>query len=484
LPYVPARFAAATLRDGTNPTEESLTVNTAQQSRFSIQQLRNELTGPVLGPGDHGYDESRRVFLPSVDRHPAAIARPADAGEVARVVSLARETGLELAVRGGGHSQAGHGTSDGGIVLDLSGLSALEIDADERVARAAGGLTAGDVTVAAAPSGLAGVFGDTASVGIGGLTLGGGMGYFVRKHGLTIDQLLGAEVVTADGRVLEVDADNHQDLFWAIRGGGGNFGVVTRFDYRLHPVGTVTGGMLALPATPETVAGLVAEVEAAPEELSVIANVLPAPPLPFVPSELVGTPIVLALLVHAGPLEDGERAVAPLRALAEPIADFVRPLPFSDIFAAEGQQVPPRSVVRTFFVDAFDEAAARELLARLRASTAQLAASQIRVLGGATARVASDATAYAHRERRLLLNVAAVYASPEEDAVHRAWADDAAAGLRHGTDGAYVNFVGDEGAARVRAAYPGETWNRLAEIKRRYDPENVFRLNQNIRPAA
>ena len=350
--------------------------------------------------------------------------------------------------------------------------------------RAAGGLTSGEVTGAAAPHGLAVGFGDTGSVGIGGLTLGGGLGYLVRKHGLTIDHLLGAEVVTADGRVLEVDAERDPDLFWAIRGGGGNFGVVTRFDYRLHRVDTVTGGMLALPATPETLAGLVAAADAAPEELSVIANILLAPPLPFVPSELVGKPLLLAQLVHAGPLDAGEQAVAPLRALAQPVADFVRPMHFSEMFPAEEQAPPPRSVVRTFFADTLSEDAARELLGRLQTSTAQLAAAQLRVLGGAVARVPVGATAFAHRQRRVMGNVVAAYVSPAEDPVHRAWADDAAAALRQGTDAAYVSFLGDEGVTRVRAAYPGSTWDRLADVKRRYDPENVFRLNQNVPPAA
>jgi FAD/FMN-containing dehydrogenase len=459
-------------------------VNTAQQFWPSIvEQLRAELTGPVLGPGDHGYEEGRHVFLPSIDRHPAAIVRPADAGEVAYAVAFARESGLQLAVRGGGHSSAGHGTSEGGIVLDLAGLRALEIDAGARIGHVAGGLTSGEVTSAAAAHGLAVGFGDTPSVGVGGLTLGGGMGYLVRKHGLTIDHLLGAEVVTADGRVLEVDAEHSPDLFWAIRGGGGNFGVVTRFDYRLHPVDVVTGGMLALSATPETLAGLVAAADAAPEELSLIANVLPAPPLPFVPPELVGSPLLLVVLVHAGPLDDGEQAVAPFRALAQPVADLVRAMPFPEVFPAEAQGAPPRAVVRTFFSDALDEGAAGELLDRLCSSTALLPAVQIRVLGGAVGRVSSEETAFAHRQRRLMLNVLAVYASPEEDFVHRAWADDAVAALRQGEDGAYVNFLGDEGAERVRAAYPGSTWDRLAEVKRRYDAENVFRLNQNVPPA-
>ena len=456
---------------------------TAQQPRSLLSQLRAQLAGAVIGPGDPGYEAGRRVFLPSVDRRPAAIVQPADAGDVAYAVALARDAGLELAVRGGGHSNAGYGTTEGGIVLDLAGLRGLVIDAGGRVAHAAGGLTSGEVTGAAAPHGLAVGFGDTPSVGIGGLTLGGGMGYLVRKHGLTIDHLLGAEVVTADGRVLEVDAEHDPDLFWAIRGGGGNFGVVTRFDYRLHPVDVVTGGMLALPATPTTVAGLVAEAEAAPEELSLIANVLPAPPLPFVPPELVGRPLVLAVLVHAGRLEDGERAVAPFRALAHPVADFVRPMPFPEVFPAEAQAAPPRSVVRTFFSDVLDEEAAGELLDRLQASTAQLSAAQIRVLGGAVGRVSSEATAYAHRQRRLMVNVAAVYASSDEDHIHQEWVEDTAAALRRGEAAAYANFLGDEGAERVRAAYPGSTWDRLARVKRRYDPENVFHLNQNVPPA-
>jgi FAD/FMN-containing dehydrogenase len=246
----------------------------------------------------------------------------------------------------------------------------------------------------------------------------------------------------------------------------------------------VTGGLLAFPATPETVAGFVAAAEAAPDELSAIANVLPAPPLPFVPPELVGSPLLLAQVVHAGPLDDGADAVAPFRALAQPVADFVRPMPYRELFPEETQPVPPRSVVRTFFSDSLDEPAAQELLDRLQSSTAQLAAAQIRVLGGAVERVPSDATAFAHRQRRLMVNVAAIYASPEEDSVHGAWAQDAAEALRRGEDAAYVNFIGDEGAERVRAAYPGETWDRLAAVKRRYDPENVFRLNQNVPPSA
>src|SRR5215510_2116819 len=269
-------------------------------NELSISELRERFNGRIIAPGDSEYDKARTVFYGGVDRHPAVIIRVANAKEVAQVISLARENGLELAVRSGGHSNAGHSVTEGGIVLDLSGMKDLQIDAKGKTAWAESGLTAADYTSATAAHGLATGFGDTGSVGIGGITLGGGIGYLVRKHGLTVDSLLAAEVVTADGRTRQVDAEHDADLFWAIRGGGGNFGVATRFKFRLHPVETVLGGLLALPATPETLAGFVAAADAAPDELSAIANVLPAPPLPFIPAEHHGKPTVLAMLVHAG----------------------------------------------------------------------------------------------------------------------------------------------------------------------------------------
>jgi FAD/FMN-containing dehydrogenase len=442
------------------------------RERNLLSELRAELTEPVIGPADPTYDEARTVFLPSIDRRPAAIARPVDATEVAVVVGIARERGLELAVRSGGHSGAGHGVSEGGIVLDLARLKALAIDSDARVASAQAGLTAGEVTLAAARHGLAVPFGDAGPVGIGGLTLGGGVGYLVRKYGLTVDSLLAAELVTADGRVLQVDDRSRPDLFWAIRGGGGNFGVVTRFLYRLHPVDVVTGGMLMLPATPETIAAFVAAAEEAPDELSTIANIVPQE----------GHHIVMAMLLYAGSGEAADQSLAPFRSIATPIADLIKPMSYPEIYAAENGGPPPLSVMRTLFTDAIDRDAAAQLLERLRASTAQAAVAQIRVLGGAMARIPTDATAFAHRRRRIMANVAALYASPGEAPVHDAWARETAAALGRGGDAAYVNFLGDEGGERVHAAYPGRTWEQLAEIKHRYDPGNLFHLNQNVPP--
>jgi FAD/FMN-containing dehydrogenase len=448
-----------------------------------IDQLRDRFDGRVTLPGDAGYDQARKVFYGKWDRRPAAVVRPTSAEEVARVVILAAESGAELAVRSGGHSLAGHSASEGGIVLDLSDMTGLDLDLEGRTAWAQGGLTAGAYTAAVGEHGLATGFGDTGSVGIGGLTLGGGVGFLVRKHGLTIDSLLAAEVVTADGQVLQVDADHHPDLFWALRGGGGNFGVATRFKFRLHEVGQIVGGMLLLPGSAEVIEGLAAAGEAAPEELSTIANVMVAPPMPFVPPAAHGRLVVMALMAYAGDAEAGERALAPFRALAEPIADMLQPIPYPGLFEpAEEMEVVEESA-RSLFLDAVDHAAAAAVVEHLQASTAPMAVAQLRVLGGAMARVPAEATAFAHRDRRMMAAVGAVYEHAADRPTHDAWADGLATALRQGEPGVYVNFLSDEGPDRVRQAYPGPTWDRLAEIKRRYDPGNLFRRNQNIPPA-
>jgi FAD/FMN-containing dehydrogenase len=449
---------------------------------ISTPQLQADLDGRVMAPGEPGYDEGRTVFYGGFDRRPAAIVRAANAEDVSRVISLARETGVELAIRSGGHSIPGHSTTEAGIVLDLRDLNELEIDVEGRAAWVGGGVTTGRYTDAAAEHGLATPFGDTGSVGISGLTLGGGVGYLVRKLGLTVDSLLAADVVTADGELLRTDSDSHPDLFWALRGGGGNFGVVTRLQLRLHELDGVVGGMLILPATAETIQGFIAEAEAAPEELSTIAAVMPAPPMPFLPAEQHGRLIVFAVLVYAGEVEAGERAMAPFRALAEPIADMLGPKRYPEIFVPGEEGFHPVGSVRTMYVDTVDRSAAETIVEQLQASTAMMAAVQLRVLGGAAARVADDATAYAHRQSPIMVNVAALFGSPDEAPVHEPWVVGLADALRQDDQGAYVNFLDNEGEERIRAAFPGKTWDRLVAVKRRYDPTNLFRLNQNIPP--
>jgi FAD/FMN-containing dehydrogenase len=450
---------------------------------ISIEKLRADIRGRVIGPDDPEYDEARTVFYGGIDRRPAVIVRVANDADVVRVVSLARETRLELAVRSGGHSIPGHSVSEGGIVLDLADMRAIDIDTASTTAWSEAGVTAVEFASAAHEHGLALGFGDTGSVGIGGITLGGGVGYLARKYGLTIDDLLAADVVTADGEVRRVDADSEPDLFWAIRGGGGNFGVATRFRYRLHPLPTVVGGMLLLPATAESIAGFIAEAEAAPEEFSAIANVMKAPPMPFVPEEAHGKLAIMALVCFAGDAEEGQQVLAPFRALADPLADMVRPIPYPEIYPPEEEGYHPTATAHNMFVDTIGVPQAETILEHVQTSTAMMGVAQLRVLGGAVARVPNEATAYAHRDRRIMVNIAAVYQGPEEAETHLPWLRGFVDAMRQGDDAAYVNFLADEGEARIRSAYPGPTWDRLREIKARYDPTNLFRLNQNIPPA-
>ncbi len=324
-----------------------MTPQTSELVQLDLASIRRSVTGPVIGPDDAEYDAARTVMLGGVDARPAVIVRVADTDDVRAVIRLARETGLDLAVRSGGHSGAAHGTAEGGIVLDVRDLNGLEIDEASRTAWAGSGLTAAEYTIAAAGLGLATGFGDTGSVGLGGITTGGGIGYLVRKHGLTIDSLLAAEIVTADGEVRVVDDDHDPDLFWAIRGGGGNFGVVTRFKFRLHPVPEAVGGMLFLPATADTIAGFVAAAQAAPESLSTIANVMPCPPMPFVPEAQHGKLVIFGLLCWAGPVDEGQAAMAPFRALATPVADMVRPISYPEMYPPAEPDYHPLAISRT-----------------------------------------------------------------------------------------------------------------------------------------
>jgi FAD/FMN-containing dehydrogenase len=451
------------------------------ETDIQISNLRPSLKGKLIGPDDPQYDDARRVFFTGFDRRPAAIVRVGDASDIVRVVTLARETGAELAVRSGGHSRAGDGTSEGGIVLDLSAMNMVEIDADGRAAWAQTGVNAGDYTRATGERGLATGLGDTASVGLGGITLGGGMGFLVRKHGLTIDDVLAAEVVTADGELLEVNEHAHPDLFWALRGGGGNFGVVTRIRLRVHEIDQVVGGMLVLPASAEVITGLVAAADAAPEDLSIIAKVMKAPRLPFIPAEQHGKLVVMARMVYAGEPGAGEKAIAPIRSLAIPIADMVRPIRYPEMYAGPEAPGPAFSVGTNLLLNELSTGGAEAILAHLETATATIAAIEVRVLGGAIARVPDGATAFGHRRAKLMVNIAAMDKRVEER--DETWAAGLAEALSAGvTAPAYVGFIGEEGEDDVRRAYPPETLNRLAQVKRRYDPDNLFHLNLNVTP--
>jgi len=449
----------------------------------TIDELAAAIRGRVIGPDSDDYDTARAVMYGGIDNHPAAIARVRDATDVAALIRVARERELSLSVRSGGHSITGASVVDGGVVVDVRDLTTIELDAAGRTAWAGSGLTAVEFSKAAATHGLAVGFGDTGSVGLGGITLGGGVGYLVRKFGLTIDSLLAAELVTADAAVRTVDADHEPDLFWAIRGGGGNFGVATRFRFRLSEVPAFSGGLLVLPATGETVAAFIAASEAAPEEVTTIANVMPCPPLPFVPEAIHGRLVIFALVACAADDAAAARFLAPFRTIAEPLADMVHPIPYPEIYPPEDDSYHPLAVSRNLFIDRFDLPTAKRIVQTLEASDASLRVAQIRVLGGASARVPNDETAYAHRDRPIMVNVAAFYEGEADKPRRQAWVDEFAAWLSGGDQAAYVNFLSDEGDVRIRAAYPHGTYERLAAIKARYDPTNLFRHCQNVPPA-
>jgi FAD/FMN-containing dehydrogenase len=439
------------------------------------------LDARVITPDSPEYDEARQLFAGGFDRHPALIVRVANGDDVAKAIAYARKANLPLAVRSGGHSGAGHSVWDGAVVIDLRDMRALDIDPRSRTAWAEAGLTAALVTKGVGEHGLVLGYGDTGSVGIGGITLGGGVGYLARKYGLTIDSLIAADMVLADGRRVRVDATHEPDLFWAIRGGGGNFGVATRFQYRLEELPQIVGGFLFQPATTETVRRFVDACAAAPDELTVIANVMPAPPMPMIPEDQHGTLSIFAIVAYAGTGDAAERALAPLRAVAKPIADLLHPMPYAEIYPPDDPSYKPIAANKTLFVDAFDSDSAESVIRfTTEPTSSNFKVAQIRALGGAVSRVPNEATAYGHRQRKFMINIAAIVENDKEVAAHADWIKRFEAALQRGPSGAYVGFLGDEGPARVRAAYPGRTWERLVDAKRRYDPDNVFRLNQNV----
>lgn len=452
-----------------------------------LKALGAAVTGEVLTPAHPGFDEARHIFSRHLDRMPAVIVRPRDADDVAEAIAMARESDLEIAVRSGGHSGAGHGTVDGGLVLDLRDLDSIDIDVASRTAWVGGGATAAAVTKAVGAHGLAIGFGDTGSVGVGGITLGGGHGFLSRVHGLTIDNVLAVELVTADGRVVVADDENHPELFWALRGGGGNFGVATRFQYQLRELPVVYGGMLMLPATTDTLTRVMELSLAAPDELTLLASVMPAPPMPFVPEEHHGAMIIMLLVTYAGPAAQGEPVLAPFRAVATPLADMVREMPYAEMFQPQPEGYHPIALSRNGFARGFDRSTAQHiietLVARSESPDVQMAAVQLRLCGGAIARVDALDTAYAHRQWPLMFNVATVVSSVDALAAQEPWVEALAATVSDGTPGAYVAFVGDEGPDRIHDIYPSETAGRLARVKRTWDPDNVFHRNQNVLPA-
>jgi FAD/FMN-containing dehydrogenase len=458
----------------------------AQQSLhadFSV--LRGRITGSVITPENEAYDDARKVHDIHFDQRPAAVVRAANTEDVVQTVRFAHERGVGLAVRSGGHGLPGRLNHEDAIVVDLGSLNAIAIDREARTARVQAGVTSGDLAGPAHARGLALTTGDTSSVGLGGLTTGGGIGWMVRKYGLTIDNLLSAEVVTADGSVVTVNSEEKADLFWAIRGGGGNFGVVTEFEFQLAPVSQVLGGVLPLPATPEVIRNYIDRASAAPDDLTTITNIMHAPPAPFVPASHIGELVLMIQAVWTGDVEDGERVLAPLRALAQPVADTIAPIPYPVMYEYTAMAAAPSAAcVRGMFSDALSDAAIDSILDAMGRVTSPISQVQLRPLGGAMARVDGHETAFGHRGASLLASITAIWLNASDDPVaHETWVRELWEDIRSEAKGVYVNLLEAEGENRLREAYTPDTFARLVELKRRYDPTNMFRFNQNINPS-
>ncbi len=455
-------------------------------SESVVERLRRGFVGQVIGPGDPAYDEARKIRAANFDKFPALVARPADEIDVIRAVTFAREHQLTVAVRSGGHSFAGYSTVEGGLVIDLSGLKAIAIDPERRVARVQPGLTWAEYAAEAHKYGLATSSGDVGSVGVGGLIMGGGIGWMVRKHGLTIDHLLSVDVVTADGRLVTASADEKPDLFWAVRGGGGNVGIATSFELQLYPAGTILGGAVFYAAADgkAVLREYLRYAHAAPDELSTQAMMMYAPPLPVIPRELHGAPVIGLLVAYNGDQAEGERVLAPLRSLAAPLLDLIGPMPYPALFAiTEEATIKGRGEeLRSTYLHAADDALLDTVLEHFLQATSPLSAVQWRVLGGAMARVPADATAFAHRDKPYMVTLIANWLNPRDSRPHLEWLERFWSAVRPFGAGVYVNFLGIEGEARIREAYSPATYRRLAGVKRRYDPTNFFRLNQNVTP--
>jgi len=453
----------------------------------TIDELREQVRAPVITAGDPGYDEARAVHNGMFDKHPAVVVRAEQVADVIAAVNYARDASVDLSVRGGGHSAPGFGTNDDGMVIDLSLLRHVHVDPQARTARAGGGATWGDFNYATHAYGLATTGGIVSTTGIGGLTLGGGIGYLCRGYGLSIDNLVSAEVVTADGQVLTASADEHSDLFWALRGGGGNFGVVTSFEYRLHPINDVYVGLFFYELEhAERLFRFYREfINDADEAYGAFPAFQIAPPLPFIPEDRHGDTFCVAVVHWAGPLDQGENAMKPFRDLAPRVAEMVGPMPYPALNSAFDPIFPKgiRSYWKGNFVTELTDAAIDQHLIHGPKVPEVSATMHLYPINGACHRVDADDTAFAYRDANFATVIVAAWQDPAVDRQRIQWVRDYYdATAPYSEPGGYVNFMADDDQNRVEDNYRGK-FTRLQEIKSTYDPENLFHLNQNIPPA-
>ncbi|MBS0452390.1 MAG: FAD-binding oxidoreductase [Proteobacteria bacterium] len=454
-----------------------------------VQALAASVSGGVISPADAAYDEARKIWNAAIDRRPALIARCMNEADVQAALAFARAHRMMVSVRGGGHHIAGNAVGEGALVLDMSGMNGVEVDAAARTARVQPGALLRDFDGAAQAHGLATPLGINSTTGVAGLTLGGGFGWLTRRYGLSVDNLLSATVVTPDGQVRTASAQSEPELFWGIRGGGGNFGVVTAFDFRLHPVGPqVHAGLVVYPFAQATkVLRAWRDFTAtAPDELSVWAVLRKAPPLPFLPASSHGQEVVVFALMHCGSLEDGERAAAPVLQFGDVLGSHLGPTPYAgfqtafDPLLAAGS----RNYWKSHNFSHIDDTALDRLVAAAGALPGPECEIFVAQLGGAMGRVGPAETPFVGRDARYIVNLHGRWSDPADDAKVRDWARRAFTELApHATGNGYVNFLTEDEGARVAASY-GKNYARLQQVKRRYDPDNLLRMNINIEPAA
>jgi len=455
----------------------------------SIAELSAAMRGRLVRPSDADYDQARATWNGAHDRYPVLVAQCAGVSDVIRALEFARSEELTVAVRSGGHSIPGYSNVDGGLVIDLSPMQGVRVDPVRRTARAEAGVTWGSFDHETQAFGLATTGGLVSTTGIAGLTLGGGIGWLMRKHGLAADNLIAADVVTADGQLVHASKDDNAELLWGLRGGGGNFGVVTSLEYQLHEVGPmITGGAVFYPAdkAADVLRVYRGWVGPAPDVLTTLVNLLTCPPAPFLPEDWHGKPLVAVIGMHAGPADAAERALRPLREIATPVADLFGPMPYVAMQSLVDPLWGPgaHSYMKAGFMSGLDDDAIDTLVAQHASVTSPKTEIHIQHLGGAVARQAPDATPFGGRNAPFVLNIIASTFTPDgyDEAVD--WAQDTYTTLGSALTGStYVNFLSDEGEERVRAAYGPETYRRLVALKDKYDPTNVFHLNQNIQPS-
>ncbi len=457
----------------------------------AIQQLADATRGDVLIPDSPGYDEARKVWNGMIDRRPAVIARCAGTADVIQAVDFARVNAMEVAVRGGGHSAQGYGTCDGGLMIDLSRMKGIRVDPESRTVRAEAGLTWGEFDRETQAFGLAVTGGRFSTTGVAGLALGSGSGWLERKCGLTGDNLLSADVVTADGRFLKCSERQNADLFWALRGGGGNFGIVTSFVFRLHEVGPIIyGGMLvALPDRAAEILRFIGDyMPSAPDDLGAAVAFVGAPPEPFVPPEMHFKPVVGVVICWTGSHEDGERVVAPIRQAVQPVMDMVGPMPYTALQGMlDGGALPgTNAYMKAELMEELSDKAIEKLVAHGATRPGPMAQLLIEPMGGAMKHLGDEDTAISRRDADWCFHAISLWADPSQEVAdaHVAWARGLAADIEpETTTGVYLNFTSDDGEERVRQTYGPGKYERLVALKDQYDPANLFHLNSNIKPS-